>query len=318
MRWFVLFTLAVLLACAIEGVSPKAFAGKHNSSDCTASPAAPRTQFRHTRSRIVAKVGSPRHRGVDLIAVEGDENQTLGGKLAYTKTDKDLEDEDVVVFACLGKRWRSVGATRTDDEGRFELALTSTSRLPVGMTDLYAHVPGDGSGVRFLGFVAAKGESVIVSDVDGTITSSENAVYRALFGIDIGHQPGAPEAFAQSGKTVVYVSARGDQLTEITRQWLTAHGFPKGPMRLAKSLATLPGKRTVALKSWTLDSLRVPIAAGIGNRASDIVAYKNAGLTPDRIFINLPEFTKELRAHLAAGEATPFDHYADLRKALRR
>jgi len=316
MRWSVLFTLAVL--CAIEGVSPKAFAGKHNSSDCTASPSAARTRFRHTRSRIVAKIGSPRHRGVDLIAVEGDENQTLGGKLAYTKTDKDLEDEDVVVFACIAKRWRSVGATRTDDDGRFELTLAGASRLPVGMTELYAHVPGDGSGTRFVGYVAAQGESVIVSDIDGTITSSENAVYRALFGIDIAHQPGAPEAYAQSGKTVVYVSARGDQLTELTRQWLTAHGFPPGPMRLAKSMVTLPGKRTVTLKSSTLDSLRVPIAAGVGNRASDIVAYKNVGLTPDRIFINLPEFTKELRAHLAAGEATPFDHYADLRKALRR
>lgn len=318
MRWLVLFPLALFLGYAAEGISPVARAAPANTSDCAASPAGSRTKFRHTGSRILAKIGSPRHRGIDLIAAEGDENQTLGGKLAYTKSDKDLEDEDVEVFACLGKRWRSVGATRSDGDGRFSVTLTGARRLPVGLTDLYAHVPGDGSGVRFVGYVAAAGERVIVTDIDGTITSSENAVYRALLGGDIAHQPGAPETLAASGKTVIYVTARGDQLTELTRQWLIAHGFPKGPMRLAKSAVTLPGKRTIALKTSTLASLSVPIAAGIGNRASDIAAYKNAGLTPDRIFINLPEFTKELRDELAAGEATPFDHYADLRKTLSR
>lgn len=319
MRWLVLLPLAVLVGCALQGISPKAFASRSNSTDCAGSPNGSRTKFRHTRSRILAKIGSPRHRGLDLIAAEGDENQTLGGKLAYTKTDKDLEDEDVEVFACVGKRWRAVGTSRTDDDGRFELTLAGDARLPVGLTDLYAHVPGDGTGVWFVGFVAAHGEQVIVSDIDGTITGSENAVFRAaMLGDDIPHQPGAPEVFAQSGKTVIYVTARGDQLTQMTRQWLEAHGFPRGPMRLAKSWLTLPGKRTVDLKASTLDSLNVPIAAGVGNRASDIAAYRNAGLTPDRIFINLPEFTNEVRAPLAAGEATAFDHYADLRKPLRR
>jgi len=116
----------------------------------------------------------------------------------------------------------------------------------------------------------------------------------------------------------VYVTARGDQLTEMTRRWLATHGFPKGPIRLAKAMVTLPGQRTVAFKSSVLDSIRVPIAAGIGNRASDIAAYRNAGLSPDRIFINLPEFTEELQDQLAAGQATPFDHYEDLRKPLGR
>jgi hypothetical protein len=318
MRWLPLFPLAIVLGMGTDGISPLAIAAPQNSSDCPASPPGSRTSFRHTRSRIFAKVGSARHRGIDLIAAAGDENQTLGGKVAYGKTDKDLEDEDVEVFACLAKRWRQVGTTRSDDDGRFALMLTGAARLPVGMTDLYAHVPGDGSGVRFVGYVAAKDESVIVSDIDGTITASENAVFRALFGQDIAHQPGAPEAFAASGKTIVYVTARGDQLTEVTRQWLIAHGFPKGPMRLAKSMVTLPGNRTAALKTSTLAALPVAIAAGVGNRASDIVAYKNAGLTADRIFINLPEFTQELSDQLAAGEATAFDHYADLRAALRR
>ena len=218
MRWIVAFPVLVFLGCALDGVSPKALADQYNSADCPKTPTGARSKFRHTRNRIVTNLGSPRHRGIDVIAVEGDENQTVGGKLAYTKTDKDLEDEDVEVFACVDRQWRSVGSSRTNGDGRFELALTGAGRLPVGMRDLYAYVPGDGSGVRFLAYVAAQHESVIVSDVDGTITASENAVIRGMIGKDVGHQPGAPEVLANSGKVVVYVTARGDQLTEMTRR----------------------------------------------------------------------------------------------------
>ncbi|HLL24801.1 MAG TPA: hypothetical protein VK427_21860 [Kofleriaceae bacterium] len=314
--------LLVMLGCALQSLSPQAAAQSRKSSSCHAAPRGARIAFRHTRSRMLAKLGSPRHRGADVIALDGDENQTLGGKLAYTKVDKDLEDEDVHLFACTvsrtGGTWRSLGVARTNGDGRFTLALAGSNRLPVGTTDLYAHVPGDGSGTWFLGYVARRDEQVIVSDIDGTITSSENAVYLALFGKDIAHQPDAPEVYAQSGKTIVYVTARGDQLTDVTRAWLAAHGFPRGPLRLASSMVTLPGRRTVALKTRTLAQLRVPIAAGIGNRASDITAYRNIGLAAERIFINLPEFTTELSVKLAAGEATAFDDYADLRVALRR
>src|SRR5688500_9582950 len=168
MRWLLVVPLALVLGCALDAISPKALASSRKSADC-GTPSAGTSKFRHTRSRILANLGSPRHRGIDLIAVEGDENQTLSGKLAYTKSDKDLEDEDVQLFACVGRRWRNVGTTRSDDDGRFSLVLSGAARLPAGMHDLYAHVPGDGSGVAFLGFVAAAGESVIVTDIDGTI-----------------------------------------------------------------------------------------------------------------------------------------------------
>jgi hypothetical protein len=317
MRWLVLGLLVVTLGCAITAVSPKALHAQVNSADCPASPTGAKTGFRHTRNKLITKLGSPRHRGIDLVAVEGDEIQTLAGKVAYTKTDKDLQGEDVEVLACIDRAWRVVGTSRSDDDGRFEILLQGAARLPAGMRDLYARVPADDTGVRFLAYVATADESVIVTDLDGTITASETAVVRQMIGFDVGHQPGAPEALARSGKVIVYISARGDQLTEMTRRWLATHGFPKGPIRLAKSMITLPGTRTVSLKTAELASIGVPIFAAIGNRASDISAYRNAGLTPDRIFINLPEFNDELRTQLAAGEAVPFDHYADLHAALR-
>jgi len=318
MRWCVVVVpVAFVLGFGLDAISPKAQASS-KSPNCPAAPEAKSTKFRHKRSRVLANMGSPRHRGNDLIAAASDENQTLTGKLAYTKTDKDLEDEDVEIFACLDQKWTSIGTSTTNGDGRFALTLTGAKRLPVGLTDLWLHVPGDASGVRFLSFVAGENDSVIVTDVDGTITASENAIYNTLvLGEDIEHQPGAPEAYEQSGKQMIYVSSRGDQLTEVTRDWLASHGFPRGPVRLAKSLVTLPGTRTVSFKTHALD-FNVPLAAGIGNRASDITAYKNAGLAADRIFINLPEFGGEVNSKLAAGEATAFDNYVDIASALRR
>ncbi len=300
--------LALIAGCALSAMSPALVAADAKSSDCPQPPAGSRAAFRHVRSRMIA-LGSPHHRGVDLIAVEGDENQTLGGKLAYTRADTDLEDEDVEIFACVGKAWQPLGTTRTNDDGRFTLVLGGAARLPTGMTDLYAYVPGDGSGTRFLGFVAARGQGVIVTDIDGTLTSSENGIVKTyVAGTDLGHQPGAPEVLAASGKPVIYVTARGDQLTDVTRHWLASHGFPRGPVRLGSSFLTLPGGGAQRLKTRVIGALRVPIAAAIGNRPSDAAAYRSVGVAPERIFIK----------DVATTRATVFTHYRELASALAR
>ncbi|MBS1121291.1 MAG: phosphatidylinositol transfer protein, rane-associated [Deltaproteobacteria bacterium] len=310
-----LVVLVLLGGCGLHTAvpaEPRSLVAKADGP-CAREPEVAGGKFRHTSSRLLSKLGEPRHRGVDLIAVEGDENQTLGGKLAYTAADKDLEGEHVELFACVESEWRVLGGARTDDGGRFELTLQGTQRLPAGMHDLFARVVGDGTGVRFLAYVAKVGEGVIVTDIDGTITESENAIVNAVvFGDDIGHRRGAPAALANSGHTVVYVSARGDQYTEVTRRWLREHGFPVGPIRLARAGFTAPGKRTVAFKIAALRSLGVPIVAAIGNKRTDIEAYTNAGVAPARIFVKLPEFEPELRDDLAHRRAIGFRDYRTL------
>jgi len=285
---------------------------------CLAPPAVGGHGWRHARNRLYAKLGRPRHRGVDLIASETDATQTLGGKLAYSAADKDLGDEEVAVFACEAGTWKILGMPATDRHGRFELTLRGRDRLPAGKRDLYAYVPGDATGFRFLAYVAHTGEKVIVTDLDGTVTASEGAVINTvLFGDDIGHRAGAPQALAASGHTVIYVSSRGDQLTTLTREWLRDHGFPVGPLRLARTGITRPGPRTVAFKSSVLRALTVPIEAAIGNRASDVEAYARAGVPADRIFVKLPGFDSELAPMVAAHRAIPFGSYAAIAPRLR-
>ncbi|HWO20428.1 MAG TPA: hypothetical protein VNO30_16780 [Kofleriaceae bacterium] len=320
--------LPLAASCALHANVPPAPAaaapttsGAPSTAPCAGPPSGYVGSYRHRRNRLYKSLGSPRFRGVDLIAMEDDSVQTLGGKLAYTAADKDVWDEDVDVYACYPDGWRYIDHARTNREGRFEISLTGSFRLPPGMRDLYVHVPGHGGGVRFLAYVALRGTTAVVSDIDGTLTESEDAIFNTvLFGDDIAHQPHAPRALADvaAGRLIIYVTSRGDQYTEVTRRWLALHGFPRGPLRLARSTITQPGAKTVAFKTGVLRALRIPVAVGIGNRASDVAAYANAGLSPSRIFINLPEFSSELTAELSAGKATAFDDYREVPALLAR
>lgn len=285
---------------------------------CIQPPESRSGKFRHAKNRFLATVGDPRHRGTDLIAVETDENQTLGGKLGYTAADSDVTHEQVWLSACVGKDWRPLGFSYTDDSGRFRMTLSGARRLPPGLRDLYAQVPGDSTGFRFVAYVATVDQRVIVTDLDGTITGSETAVFNSvLFGDDIGHRTDAPQAFANSGHTVVYVSSRGDQLTTMTRDWLRLHGFPPGPLRLATAAVTRPGPKTVTFKTGVLRELTVPVRAAIGNRATDVEAYSRAGVPADHIFVKVPGFDAELAHDLGAHRAVAFQTYAALASRLR-
>ena len=330
-RWLLLASLtASLSACAVDpgaveldpseaGPDGK-FDGAAGVPDvrCDADPVtAPAAGFRHTTSRVTTRVSSPKHRGIDLIATASEATQVLAGTAAYGLLDKALEDEDVELFACRAGAWRSLGTTRTGSEGEFALALRGTGRLPIGMRDLFISVAGDRTGGRFLALVLPAGAPLAVSDIDGTLTSSENAFGSTLvFGSDVAIHEGAPAAFravAAHGSQPVYMTARPRLWTEPTRAWLAAKGMPRGPLRLSPSVV-LGADATTAYKASALEALGdFELALGNGNRASDIAAYTAAGIPADRIFVKLPEYTDELAAPLAAGEATGFAHYDELR-----
>ncbi|CAN5213282.1 hypothetical protein BH11MYX1_BH11MYX1_04550 [soil metagenome] len=286
---------------------------------CTGTPRAGAAgSFRHLSSRIVAALGDPQHRGFDLVAPASAETQLIEGWISYTLADKALEDEDVEVFACRGGAWATLGSARTDGEGHFALALTAARRLPIAMRDLYVSVVGDRTGTAFLADVVPDNTPLIASDVDGTLTSSENGFLSSLaFGATPKARAGAAAAYraaARRGYQLVYVTARGNQYTARTRQWLAANGFPRGPVRLSPSFVTLPGADTVTYKTATLAALRerLTIALGIGNRASDIAAYGDAGIPEHDILVELPEFEAELAGPIAAGDARGFTSYAEL------
>jgi hypothetical protein len=320
--------IAVITACATSFAAPvttdpgeasASLTGRTADVRCAGAPAAGEVgSFRHLASRIIAALADPHHRGFDLVAPASAETQTIEGWISYSIAAKALEDEDVDVFACRQGAWAKLGTTRTDGEGHFALALATARRLPVAMRDLYVSVVGDRTGAAFLAYVAPDDAPLIVSDVDGTLTSSENAFLTSLaFGGPPAARAGAAAMYtaaARRGYQLIYVTARGNQYTSQTRQWLAANGFPRGPVRLSPSFLTLPGDATATYKTTTLTALAegLTIVLGIGNRASDITAYADAGIAADHIFVELPEYEAELAGPLAAGDARGFRSYDDL------
>lgn len=326
--------LAVTAGCAFDSVPVTVDPGEGGSgggvSDggrvsvpdvhCAGAPNAGQPgEFRHLSSRLIAALGDPKHRGLDLVTSASSPTQALEGWISYSFADKALEDEDVDVFACRDAAWQRLGTARTDEEGHFSLALAGAARLPIGMRDLFVSVVGDRTGVPFLGYVAPDGTRLIVSDIDGTLTSSENAFLETIaLGVEPDARAGAANAFdAVTAKRyqLVYVTARGNQFTADTRSWLTDKQFPRGPLRLSPSFITLPGSDTIDEKTRTISALAsagFEVAAGVGNRSSDVSAYGNVGVPADRIFIELPEFADEVQPLIDAHQAIGFDSFDEL------
>jgi hypothetical protein len=291
---------------------------------CGGTPAVgPRASWRHGLTSPIIAALAPQHRGIDLIVDAAATVQPIIGEIHYGIVDKALEDEQVDLFACRAGSWQPIGSAITDGEGRFELDLRDGKRLPIGQRAIYASVAGDRTGVEFVALVAPIGSWMFASDVDGTLTSSENAFPESLVtGAPVSAWDGAAQALTtlkQRGYLPVYITSRGQVFSEDTRTWLEAHGLPRGPIRLNEPLVTLPGQATADYKFGVLAAIEgagLSVKVGIGNRATDAQAYDRAGLSGKQVFLKLPEFQSECAPAIASGGAVGFDSYAALTPTL--
>ena len=301
----------------VGGVIAATTAGSVPDVRCAGKPETGKKRgFHKLRHKIVTRFAYADHRGFDLIATS-DDPQVLSGKLAYGVIDKKLDGEEVDLFACVAGAWQPVGTAKTDGSGKFALPLDGAARLPVGLRDIYGSVVADRTGFRFLAYVAPAEVKLVITDVDGTLTAHESSFAKAvIIGGKVKPHPGAAaslRAVTERGYQVVYVTARPDRFTDATRAWLGNNGFPRGPVRLADALWLKPGAATIAYKTRVLDGLNhFEVAAGVGNRTSDVRAYTAAGLAAGRIFVKLPEYRGELGASLRAGAAVGFGTYGTL------
>ncbi len=268
------------------------------------SPPIGKAKFKHTGSKLIAKLGDARHRGRDSFLTPDATAQWAIAKFAYGPEDKDLEDEEVAVFleeSCAGA-WTSLGSFRTSDDakkhptvdgvedhgGRVYVDLVALGhRLAVGRHRVRFVVPGDGTSADLFLEVIAKGATIVVSDVDGTLTTSEWAAWKELI-----HEPppAHPEAaavlsaLAAKGHYIFYLTARPEWFTPVTRAWLADKGFPRGVLHTTTIFEGALGTKAAAFKSTELAMLEestalVPLFA-FGNRPSDVTAFGLAKIAP--------------------------------------
>lgn len=278
-------------------------------SSCPAPPAcnaAPpplgaTTSWRHLTTRLTVALGSARHRGRDLLLREGDAQWALA-KFAYGLNDDDLNDEDVDIYLLRDcARWERLGTAATsrdsaphaavegvaDSGGRVYVQIPAAQRLGVGWHRLLFVVRGDHTtATQWINVVPATAR-VVVTDVDGTLTESENAAFTALFtGPPPAANPGGADmlrALVDRGYQVMYLTARPEWLEPTTHQWLTLRGFPRGIVHTTLGLTGALGGAAETFKTEELRALRTRFMRspdyGFGNTDSDVAAYV-AGMVP--------------------------------------
>jgi phosphatidate phosphatase PAH1 len=268
--------------------------------------------WEHTTSSFVVASGSPHHRGRDAIYTVG-QAQWIIGKFAYGTNDKDLKDEDVDVWldrGC-GGAWEKLGTTRTTEEGahatvegvedsggRVYFEMPAGKELALGRHRVRLVVAGDHSSADLLVDVVPKDAPVLVSDVDGTLTSSETAEYPALLSGDLPEaQPDAAAvvtALVKKGYRPIYLTARPEWLTARTKEFLATRGFPPGIVHTTTGLTGALNDAAAEFKSAELVLIGqkgLTIKWAFGNKESDTDAYHAANVQPvnQRVFLQVDD-----------------------------
>jgi hypothetical protein len=277
---------------------------------CDAPPpplAAPRP-FRHKRSHLVTALGPAQHRGRDQFLAQGAPQWVLA-KFAYGTTDKDLSDEDIDVYLLrdCGASWEKIGTYPTtpredhhppvagveDKGGQLFLELSQVTRpLRIGRHRVRLVVAGDLTATDLFLEVLPYGARVVVTDIDGTLTSSETAMVQDLAtGEPSDARPGGAEvmhALAGRGYHLFYLTARPDWLVPRTRAWLSLQGYPPGILHTTVMPAGAVGAGAAAFKAEELAALKA--ATGIvpeiafGNMQSDVATYAAAGIPASQCY----------------------------------
>ncbi|MBN2497150.1 MAG: phosphatidylinositol transfer protein [Deltaproteobacteria bacterium] len=285
-----------------------------NEVDCPPPPACdatppdpgPADGWRHTSSSIAAALGTPYHRGRDLLLAAGDAQWALA-KFAYgLALDKDIHDEDVDLWLLRDcSSWEYLGRSRSTEDGQHETVegvedtggrvyfqIPPERRLGPGRHRIHFVLRGDLSSTDQVIQVLEPDARVAVSDVDGTLTSDEYAqAWDVLLDVSPEAHPHAADAMwalARKGYLLFYLTARPEFLGQRTRDWLAERGFPPGIAHTTLSHTGAIGSAAVDFKLIELSALEVELGRvpdfGFGNKASDAQAYSAAGLDAQRCY----------------------------------
>lgn len=294
---------------------------------CDAAPPAPGAAQAWRHNGPGGFGGSPRHRGRDLFFAPG-APQWLIAHIGYGLLDTALTDEDVDIYLLrgCGAAWEKLGTARTsdgqhaavegidDNSGRVFFSVPADKTLAVGRHRVRFVVTGDLSAVEAFVEVVPGGTAVVVSDIDGTLTTDENAEFGALLTGQLpdanANAAAALSALVAKGYRPLYLTARAEALVERTREFLRTEGFPAGVIHTTQAGLGANGAAAVTYKTGALTALTgkgLKTSFVIGNSDSDAEAYENAGVRPvdHRIFFQYTDAAFKGRRIEAFSELLP-------------
>ncbi len=279
------------------------------SCDVPLPAAQPLLDWEHFESSFVTDSGNERHRGRDMFYNPGDTHWAMG-KFAYGGNDWDLSGERVDLYLlrnCEGD-WEPLGPTYTTFDGDHPTVdgvedsggwvFFQLNQLPLGRHRVHMVVRGDDSRNDTYIEVVEPGTPIILSDIDGTLTTSEWERAGDFLNNNIPDvNPGAPEALhalVDLGFRPMYLTARPEWLGNRTYEFIELRGLPPGIIHTTLSATGAQGNSAVTYKSGELDAIA---AKGLvptwvfGNTDSDATAYDHAGIQPldHRVFFQFDD-----------------------------
>lgn len=253
-------------------------------------------------------------RGRDMFYVVGEPQWVIA---KFTKwgwpADKDVIGSTVHVFldrGCAGE-WALLGTTVTTDEGehaivegvedsggRVYFEIPADQALAPGRHRVHLIDEDEWETADLLIDVVVAGAPLFVSDVDGTLTTSENEeAYDFLVGNLPDANPFAAQALsvlAGKGYWPMYITARPEWLDRRTREFVQVHSFPRGIIHTTTVYEGANGDAAALYKSGEFALLKqkglVPSFV-FGNKDSDALAFDNAGVLPldHRVFFQFTD-----------------------------
>jgi len=261
---------------------------------------------------IIPPFGDPNHRGRDMFYNPTDA-QWIMGKFSYGTFDDDIKGEfvDIYLLRDCADTWEFLGtATTTEDGehptvegvedtgGRIYYQIPPEKALGLGWHRVHLVVKGDLSSTDVYINVVEKGAPIIVSDIDGTLTTYETEEFVALASGSLpAMQKDASNLFniyAKKGYNIFYMTARPEWLGARTHAFFEQYGFPRGIVHTTLTKSGALGNEAATYKTNELSMIAgkglVPSYA-FGNTDSDAAAYFNAKVQPDdhRIFIQFDD-----------------------------
>ena len=246
------------------------------------------------KKKYSLKLGDPNHRCcIDFVVLEDSVGEiTLEGWFKYgpsaagsgIQVELFLQEPDSYIHT--GK-WKSYGVVETKNgKATFTVPRNSVS----GRTRVSMVVLEDSTCARGNVWVIKKGTPAVVFDLDGTISTHDMELIKALIGGPLNiHYDGEERNGARLcanqwwslGYLPVYLSGRAGSYYELTRNWLEKHNFPPGLIgHTLDSIPTLPiykiGSSRLGVgtfKEKYLNNLRntygLVFVAGYGNTSTD-------------------------------------------------
>jgi hypothetical protein len=206
--------------------------------------------FRHATNANLAKMDTRiKHEGADTIGVPSGATAnthladtampstaapTWDGTMGVTTTSGGLfsmpmADEYVSVWTYDGTAWQMLGRDLTDQDGLFTIAGAT---VPNGQP-AFAMLEANGTCAAAYDYTFPMGEKVVVSDIDGTLTTNDTELAMEINDptydpMMMGHADALLQAWSMKGYPIVYLTNRPHPLRVETRSWLDEKMFPTG------------------------------------------------------------------------------------------